>query len=119
MRIRSIFCILILFFMIKCNSTETIEDVDFIGKDNKTYKSAKDPGSKKIIAEIVKTAPEFQSFKSDFSMKIQTFVPKPDTVYLEWKIFTQRWKTCKNPTDGQLFWAHFYGTYIQSNGNPN
>ncbi|MCZ8343337.1 MAG: hypothetical protein O9301_09925 [Leptospira sp.] len=87
MKILRITYIFLIFYSIQCNSTETIEDVDFIGKDNKTYKTAKDPGSKKIISEIVKTAPEFQSFKSDFSMKIQTFVPKPDTVYLDGKVF--------------------------------
>lgn len=106
MMIRLFVFILILQFF-ACQSTE-VEDPNFIGKADGKYLPAKDTAAKTFLKEVLDKNPNFPSFKSDFSMQIQTFVPKKDNV-LRWKgICFQRYKTSQNPIDGPILRYDFY-----------
>ncbi|MCT8332100.1 hypothetical protein NUH30_00300 [Leptospira sp. 85282-16] len=72
--------------IISCQSAE-VEDPNFIGRDKEKYISAKEKESKTLLKEILEKQTDFPSFKSDFSMQIQTFVPKKDNVYLDGKLY--------------------------------
>lgn len=83
---RNLFLLSVLFLVISCQSAE-VEDPNFIGRDKGKYHSAKDNESKTLLKEILEKQKDFPSFKSDFSMQIQTFVPKKDNVYLDGKLY--------------------------------
>ncbi|MBM9547722.1 hypothetical protein JWG40_11885 [Leptospira sp. 201903074] len=83
---RTLLLLNILFFVISCQSAE-VEDPNFIGLDKVKYQSAKEGESKILLKEILEKQTDFPSFKSDFSMQIQTFVPKKDNVYLDGKLY--------------------------------
>ncbi|PJZ79488.1 hypothetical protein [Leptospira meyeri] len=76
----------VLFLIFSCQSTE-VEDPNFIGRDKEKYISAKEGESKTLLKEILEKQTEFLSFKSEFSMQIQTFVPKKDNVSLDGKLY--------------------------------
>ncbi|TGK92082.1 hypothetical protein EHQ30_18055 [Leptospira brenneri] len=76
----------ILFYFVSCQSAE-VEDPNFIGRDKGKYHAAKEGESKSLLKEILSKQTDFQSFKSEFSMQIQTFVPKKDNVSLDGKVF--------------------------------
>lgn len=88
MMIRLFVFILILQF-VACQSTE-VEDPNFIGKADGKYLPAKDTAAKTFLKEVLDKNPNFPSFKSDFSMQIQTFVPKKDNVYLDGKVYVSK-----------------------------
>lgn len=76
----------VLFCIFSCQSAE-VEDPNFIGRDKEKYISAKEKDSKTLLKEILEKQTDFSGFKSDFSMQIQTFVPKKDNLHLDGKVF--------------------------------
>lgn len=76
-------------FLVSCRSAE-VEDPNFIGKSDGKYVGAKDSASKVFLKQVLDKNPDFPSFKSDFSMQIQTFVPKKDNVYLDGKVYVSK-----------------------------
>ncbi|TGL90157.1 hypothetical protein EHQ68_01625 [Leptospira congkakensis] len=78
--------IIALFLFVSCSSAE-VEDPNFIGRDKGKYLSAKEVESKSVLKEILDKQTEYSSFKSEFSMQIQTFVPKKDNVSLDGKLY--------------------------------
>ncbi|TGL02235.1 hypothetical protein EHQ43_17910 [Leptospira bouyouniensis] len=85
MMVRVVIFVFILFFG-SCQSTE-VEDPNFLGKAEGKYLPAKDTSSQTFLKQVLDKNPDFPSFKSDFSMQIQTFVPKKDNVYLDGKVY--------------------------------
>ncbi|WP_411823058.1 hypothetical protein [Leptospira sp. 'Mane'] len=69
-----------------CSAGE-VEDVDFIGKDKDKYVSPGDTNAKNLLAEIQSKEANYSSFKGEFSMNIQVFVPKKDNFAVDGKIF--------------------------------
>ncbi|TGL11656.1 hypothetical protein [Leptospira levettii] len=69
-----------------CQSAE-VEDPNFLGKANGKYLPAKDNSAQTFLKEVLDKNPDFPSFKSEFSMQIQTFVPKKENVNLDGKVF--------------------------------
>ena len=82
---RILFLVLIVLF-VSCQSTE-VEDPNFLGKAEGKYLPAKDTSSQTFLKQVLEKNPNFPSFKSDFSMQIQTFIPKKENVYLDGKVY--------------------------------
>ncbi|XDD45149.1 hypothetical protein AB3N60_10520 [Leptospira sp. WS39.C2] len=78
--------IVVMLFLFTCQTTE-VEDPNFLGKADGKYVPAKDSSSQSLIKVILEKNPNFPSFKSDFSMQIQTFVPKKENVNLDGKVY--------------------------------
>ncbi|TGL45915.1 hypothetical protein [Leptospira perdikensis] len=83
---RNVIFFSVFLFFVSCQSAE-VEDPNFIGRDKEKYHSSKEGESKTLLKEILEKQTDFQSFKSEFSMQIQTFVPKKDNVYLDGKLY--------------------------------
>ncbi|MDF3819231.1 hypothetical protein P3G55_04940 [Leptospira sp. 96542] len=76
----------LIFVFVSCESAE-IQDVDFIGKNGQNYQAANAKTSKSFVDGVSEKTPNFQSFKSEFSMVIQTYVPKRETFHMDGKLF--------------------------------
>ncbi|MCW7471483.1 hypothetical protein [Leptospira kanakyensis] len=102
-------------FFLSCTAAE-VEDPSFIGRDKGKYISAKEGESKSLLGEILGKQTDFQSFKSEFSMQIQTFVPKKDNVSLDGKLyFSKESKQIKI----QLMDTFFGMVFTEVIANPN
>ncbi|BDA79317.1 hypothetical protein LPTSP3_g22470 [Leptospira kobayashii] len=69
-----------------CSAGE-VEDVDFIGKNKDRYVSTSDANAKALLSEIKSKETNYSSFKGEFAMNIQVFVPKKDNFAVDGKIF--------------------------------
>ncbi|TGN18172.1 hypothetical protein [Leptospira idonii] len=69
-----------------CKGAE-VEDVNFIGKDSSKYASPNDPNAKALLSDIAKQSDVYSSFRGEFTMNIQVFVPKKDKFTVDGKIF--------------------------------
>lgn len=99
---RILFLVLIVLF-VSCQSTE-VEDPNFLGKAEGKYLPAKDTSSQTFLKQVLEKNPNFPSFKSDFSMQIQTFIPKKENVYLDGKVyFSKETKQIKIQLMDQFF----------------
>ncbi|TGL46793.1 hypothetical protein EHQ59_17315 [Leptospira kemamanensis] len=85
MMIRILFIFLTVTFL-SCVSAE-VEDPNFLGKAEGKYLPSKDTSSQAFLNQVLEKNPNFPSFRSDFSMQIQTFVPKKENVNLDGKVY--------------------------------